>query len=96
MIDWNDGTELKWEGPFDSGSTVSFSHIWTAKGTFQIKVKAKDDPNSDGDLSDGLESVWSDPLEVSMPRNRNLNTPFISFLQQYLILYHLFQLFLKI
>ena len=71
VFDWDDGTESEWEGSFESGSTVSFSHIWNARGTFQIKVKAKDDPNGDGDLSDGLESVWSDPLPITMPKTKS-------------------------
>jgi len=73
MFDWDDGTEPEWKGSFESGSTVSFSHIWNARGTFQIKVKAKDDPNGDGDLSDGLESVWSDPLPITMPKTKSAN-----------------------
>jgi len=72
MVDWDDGTELEWVGPFDSGSIAGFSHKWEAKGTYQLKVKAIDDPNGDGDLSDGLESVWSDPLPISMPRSRSI------------------------
>lgn len=68
MFDWDDGSEMEWEGPYVSGDAVSASHIWQAKGTYSIKVKAIDDPNSDGDLSDGAESVWSDPLAISMPK----------------------------
>jgi hypothetical protein len=73
MFNWDDGTEPEWEGSFESGSSVSFSHIWNAKGTYSIKVKAKDDPNGDGDLSDGLESVWSDPLPITMPKAKSIN-----------------------
>jgi hypothetical protein len=73
MFDWDDGTELVWEGPFESGTTVSFSHVWTAQGSFSVKVKAKDDPDGDGDLSDGMESVWSDPLPISMPKAKTFN-----------------------
>ena len=68
LFDWGDGTEPEWDGPYGSGDIVSASHIWTSEGSFSVKVKAKDDPNGDGDLSDGLESVWSDPLPVSMPK----------------------------
>lgn len=70
MFDWGDGTELKWDGPYSSGSTVVASHTWNAQGTYQVKVKAIDDPNSDGDLSDGIESVWSYPLPVTMPKSK--------------------------
>jgi hypothetical protein len=54
------------------------------QGSYSIKAKAKDDPNGDGDLSDGTESVWSDPLSVSMPKNKPyINTPFLSFLENH-------------
>ena len=43
-------------------------------GDFEIKVKAKD--NND------YESEWSDPLPVSMPKNKpfNFNFPLLSWL----------------
>ncbi|HEC89183.1 MAG TPA: PKD domain-containing protein [Thermoplasmatales archaeon] len=69
MFDWDDGSTSGWIGPHNSGETISASHIWNTKGTYSVKVKAIDDPNGDGDISDGLESVWSDPLPVSMPKS---------------------------
>ena len=62
---------------------MSVSHVWAAKGTYQIKVKAKDDPNGDGDLSDGTESVWSDTLPISMPKNKAANLLFLRFLEEH-------------
>jgi len=82
-FDWDDGTTSGWKGPYNSGQTVSASHIWAAKGTYQIKVKAKDDPNGDGDLSDGTESVWSDPLPIRMPKNKAVNPLFLRFLEKH-------------
>jgi len=68
---WSWGnSESEWLGPHYSGETVNATHVWDEKGTYAIKVKAKDDPNNDGDLSDGHESEWSDPLTVSMPKLR--------------------------
>ncbi len=60
MFDWDDGTNSGWIGPFDPGQPASESHIWNAQGSYQIKVKAKDEYNA--------ESDWSDPLPVSMPK----------------------------
>ncbi|MGC9308582.1 MAG: PKD domain-containing protein [Thermoplasmatota archaeon] len=62
VFDWADGTTSEWMGPYNSGDTISASHIWTTQGTYAIKVKAKDEH--------GLESIWSDPLAVSMPYER--------------------------
>lgn len=57
--DWGDGNSGLWDGPYTSNTTASNTHTWTTKGTYSIKVKAKD--------ISGNESAWSDPLAVSMP-----------------------------
>jgi len=64
LFDWDDGTDSGWLGPYNSGEEAEASHTWSTKGSYSIKVKAKD--------TDGYESEWSDPLAVSMPRNRGL------------------------
>jgi len=42
IIDWGDGNDSDWLGPYDSGATVTASHIWNERGTYEIRVKAKD------------------------------------------------------
>jgi len=64
-FDWDDGTNSGWEGPYNSNETVYVSHIWNSRGSYSLKVKAKD--------SNGAESVWSDPLPISMPKYRQKN-----------------------
>lgn len=59
-FDWGDGMNSGWLGPYSSGQSVSVSHSWTVQGSYPIKVKTKD--------AEGAESVWSDPLQVSMPK----------------------------
>jgi len=58
--DWGDGTTLTWLGPYASGATTNTTHTW-GKGSYSIKVKAKD--------TNGFESTWSDPLTITMPKN---------------------------
>jgi hypothetical protein len=70
MWDWADGTPLTWDGPYNSGQTAVASHIWSAKGAYSIKVKAKD--------ATGAESAWSDPLPITMPYTYN---PILQFLE---------------
>jgi hypothetical protein len=83
LFDWGDGNNSGWKGPYSSGDTAAESHVWTTQGTYAVKVKAKDDPNGDGDLSDGSESVWSDPLTITMPKNTYLsNTLCFQFLER--------------
>jgi len=73
LFDWGDETNSGWIGLYDSGQTASKSHVWSKQGTYSIKAKAKD--------TNGAESDWSDPLSVSMSRNRAINRPFLKFLQ---------------
>jgi hypothetical protein len=65
MWSWGDGNTSGWYGPFNSNVIASASHVWTEKGTYQIKVKAKDEH--------GFESDWSDPLTGKMPFFYNYN-----------------------
>jgi outer membrane protein assembly factor BamB len=47
-IDWDDGSNTGWIGPYDSGETISRSHKWTTPGTYTIKAKAKDPYGDEG------------------------------------------------
>jgi len=58
MFDFG-GEQSGWIGPYKSGETASASHIWRTEGTYEVKVKAKDEY--------GKESEWSDPLQVAVP-----------------------------
>jgi len=74
---WNDkiNETSDWIGPYNSGETADASHIWDEKGEYVIKVKAKDQY--------GEESPWSDPLAISMPKNKEINSPFLRFLENH-------------
>jgi hypothetical protein len=56
-----------WTEYYPSGQEIETYHTWETRGTYSIKVKAKD--------TDDAESEWSDPLTVSMPKNKVINTP---------------------
>jgi len=88
LFDWDDGTNSGWTGPYNSGQTVSSSHIWAAQGTYQIKVKSKD-------INDA-ESVWSDPLPITMPKNKAINIPFLNFLENHPYMFPLLQKLLNL
>lgn len=75
MFDWGDGTTSGWVGPYNSGQTASAKKTWDSQGNYEIKVVAKDDH--------GKFSVWSDPLNVNIPRNKAINSPFLRFLQNH-------------
>ncbi len=60
-IEWGDGEVLDWAGPYDSGQDVEQSHIWNSRGTYQIRVKAKD-------IYD-FESNW-ETFQVVIPKTK--------------------------
>jgi PKD repeat protein len=65
--DWGDGTPINWTGPYNSAQTVAASHTWSTKGSYSVKVKAKD--------TTGAERVWSDPLPIMMPYSYTKSLP---------------------
>jgi hypothetical protein len=62
LFDWGDGTDSNWNGPYESGEIVNISHSWNTKGSYEVKTKVKDIHN--------MESEWSDPLIINMPKNK--------------------------
>lgn len=77
MFSWGDETYSDWIGPFDSGDEAFAMHAWDEKGTYEVKVKAKD--------TNGDESDWSDPLAVSMPMNNAVSNPILLWIYNILI-----------
>jgi len=72
-IDWGCGDPEFCIGPFSSGTEQSDSHEWS-EGTYVIKVKAQD--------SNGAESEWG-TLTISMPKTKDIRTPFLLFLENH-------------
>jgi hypothetical protein len=64
---FGDGTFSNWLGPYNSGEEVTASHKWLKMGTYEVKVKVRDEHRS--------ESNWSEPFAVKMPFSYNF--PFI-------------------
>jgi hypothetical protein len=61
IVDWGDSTTSE-SDYYTSGYEVTLSHKWQKIGIFPVKAKTKD--------LHGAESDWSDPLVVTIPRNR--------------------------
>jgi hypothetical protein len=64
-INWGDDTEEICIGPYPSGIEASATHLWSEKGTYIIKTKAKD--------SYGTESNWA-TLSINMAKYKLSNT----------------------
>ncbi len=86
LWDWGDGNFSEWLGPFGSGATATAQHSWSVKGTYSVRVKAKDVYDA--------ESNWSEPLSVTMPRSFSNVWLFFEKLQQrFPVLYLFFEEF---
>ncbi len=59
---WGDGNFSEWIGPYNCGEEIRKSYNWSSQGYYNISVKAKDCWDK--------ESEWSDPLVVSMPKQK--------------------------
>lgn len=85
FVDWGDGTNSSWVGPSASNEAITLSHTYQKKGSYLIKVKARDVFYA--------ESDWG-TLEVSMPKLSSSlvslkcleRFPFLFNLLQYLLL----------
>jgi len=74
LIDWGDGFDFNWYGPYESGENVTKGHSWASKGDYTIRAKARD--------IYGAEADWTH-LEVSIPKTKATNTPFLQFLENH-------------
>lgn len=63
MFDWGDGIFSEWIGPFPSGTPTEGSHAWEKAGTYDIRVKAKDNYG---------ESDWSSAHSINIIEVANL------------------------
>jgi len=55
-IDWGDGTNSGWQGPYASGEDMKMSHEWEEPGEYEIVAKVKDD----------YYEVESDPIVITI------------------------------
>jgi hypothetical protein len=92
FFDWGDGTDSGWVGPKASGESIAQSHIWETPGSYYIKVKAIDDPNNDGDYTDGKESLYSESLPITMKKSKIRLLTLEQFFQQSKLFNQLFLL----
>jgi len=75
IFDWGDGT-YNFTDLCEPDEAGTFSHIWSKKGTYNVRVKAIDEHSN--------ESEWSDPLPVTMPRTRtSLYSPIQQLLERF-------------
>jgi outer membrane protein assembly factor BamB len=52
FVDWGDGTDTGWIGPYQSGKQIPLNHVWKEIGDYTIRVITKD--------LYGIQSHWSE------------------------------------
>lgn len=67
FVDWGDGTQGPWLGPYPAGSPSNITHKYLDIGNYEIKAKAKD--------VYGEESDWSNIINVSILENSFPDNP---------------------
>jgi hypothetical protein len=83
-VDWGDDTNLSWFGPFVSNENVSLSHTFAKKGSYTIRVQARDTYYAVSD--------WG-TLQVTMPTESS--SPFIwKFFHRFPLIFSIIQHFL--
>jgi len=81
-VNWSDNTSNQLVGPYHSGEETTLSHIWSEKGTYTLKVKARDIYGAESDYA---------TLDIKMPKTGN--TVFHQILLRIFEKIHLFFLF---
>jgi len=76
-VDWGDGSNTGWQGPYGSGAGRTYSHTFTSENNFKVRAKAK--------TSEGAESTWAEH-PFSTPRNKGI---FYDFFARFPILKYL-------
>ena len=74
FVDWGDGSEVGWIGPFNSGEEMELNHMYSSEGDIEISAIAKD--------YNGIESdIGTMSLSVSRAKalNKNLLNFFLKF-----------------
>jgi outer membrane protein assembly factor BamB len=74
-IEWGDGKDTGWIGPYESGDEIVKGHKWSDQNTYIIRCKSKDPYNE--------ESDWGE-LTIEIPRSKTKNYQW--FLNRFLIM----------
>ncbi|HWR27798.1 MAG TPA: PKD domain-containing protein [Candidatus Thermoplasmatota archaeon] len=56
FLEWGDGNNSGWLGPYPSDQTFTVTHRWSEPGTYNFRLKVKD--------PFGVESDWSEPFTI--------------------------------
>ena len=61
--------------PWDNGESILIDHSWKNSGSYDLKSRVMD--------VYGAWSNWSEPLHVTMPINKSINSLFLRIFEQH-------------
>jgi hypothetical protein len=85
FIDWGDGKNSSWVGPSASNKNITLSHTFTKKGSYTIKVQARD--------IFYMQSDWG-TLQVTMPKQL-FSSQLPRFFMRFPVIYAFLERFLR-
>ena len=71
FVEWGDGNNSGWVGPYNSGEEIVISHAWMEKGEYLIRAKAKDIFNA--------ESNWTIYDVFNVPKSKQIHFIFVNY-----------------
>ena len=73
-VEWGDGEEEDWSGPYASGEEISYKHTYIKGGSYNLRAVAINEDN--------IAGPWG-TLSISMQKSRVANRPLFSFLEKH-------------
>jgi subtilisin family serine protease len=87
FVDWGDDTTEEWTIPYESGNLIGIEHMYTEKGKYTIRAKARD--------IYGAEGEWGE-FKIRTPRIRGTYAAlFKNLLESYPIIFKIFNILSK-
>jgi len=87
--DWGDGNVSEWFGPYEFGEQTNATHEWADNGTYEVKVRARDEFGKQSGWSKTYNVSISPQVELSNCRPGYLYFVFLTFDKTYGYIYSL-------
>jgi hypothetical protein len=87
--DWDDGNISEWYGPYQFGEQTSATHHWEENGSYQIKVRAKDEGGKQSGWSNAYNVTIASQIEMLNCKSGYLYFVFLTFDKTYGYIYSL-------
>ena len=87
-INWDDGDDTGYIGPYSSGETITLSHKWKTKGTYWIKAWAKD--TMGGESNQASHKIY---ILTNSAKSYQINLFFTQLLERLLLHFPTFNFF---